>query len=128
MTKNKEKIKKEGIKIMVNYLGNVEGLATIFERTIDSSKGKFKVYNIAISKKNEDGSYANSSLDVVFSNKAIEKFNKIEGKTLNNGTVMKKVLAKGWLTVKTRGEKQFVAMFINEVAENDGIEELDPDD
>ena len=95
---------------------NFNGKARLFAKTINGVNGVFDVYNVGVSKKNEDGSYVNASLDVILSAKAKEDIKNVKPYAGKNCKYYD-VVIKGWLTVKKdKNGKNFVAVFVSEIA------------
>ena len=111
-----------------NNWGNVSGKARIFEKEITAKGKTFTVYNVTVSKKNEDGTYTNATLDARFSHNALKALNRLDPTEGRNGAKWYDVVVVGWLTVKESNDKNFVALFVNEVMSEAKFEELDPED
>lgn len=110
-----------------NNWGSVSGKARIFEKEITAKGKTFTVYNVTVSKKNEDGSYTNATLDARFSHNALKALNRLDPTEGRNGTKWYDVVVVGWLTVKESNDKNFVALFVNEIMSEAKFEELDPE-
>ena len=83
-----------------NFWGNVNGKARIFEKEITAKGKTFTVYNVTVSKKNEDGSFTNASIDARFSHNALKALNRLDPVEGRNGAKWYDVIVVGWLTVK----------------------------
>lgn len=111
-----------------NFWGNVNGKARIFEKEITAKGKTFTVYNVTVSKKNEDGSFTNASIDARFSHNALKALNRLDPVEGRNGAKWYDVIVVGWLTVKESNGKNYVALFVNEVMSEAKFEELGDDE
>jgi len=95
----------------------IEGQARLFAKTIKSGRGSFDAYNVTVSKKQEDGSYINAYLDCKLSNAAHATMGDADWTPTAKGESRYcDVALRGWLTVKGGDNRNYLALFINEVA------------
>lgn len=105
---------------MKSTFTQINGTAVLFKKTIKTNRGAFDAYNVTVSKKKEDGSYANAYLDCKLSKAALESGAGIVWTKAKNDSEWAHVNITGWLTVKAGDERNYVALFINEL---NGVDE-----
>ena len=111
-----------------NFWGNVNGKARIFEKEITANGKTFTVYNVTVSKKNEDGTFTNASIDARFSHNALKALNRLDPTEGRNGAKWYDVIVTGWLTVKESNGKNYVALFVNDLMSEAKFETLGDDE
>ena len=82
---------------------NISGKINLFVEDKTTSEGRaFKVFNATLSHKNEDGSYINASIPVVFGK---ENFSEEKKSALKSGVAYLLNVTKGFLDVKAYTDK-----------------------